>query len=170
VIAYKKLSVDFQRRVIQTIQKELNVRVVLLGGPEDSQRNLQIGEGLAVVQSSTTAGLRDGLVSVAACDLILTGDSLGMHMAIAQKKQVVAWFGPTCAQEIDLYDRGEKILSKAPCAPCWKRLCDNQTMCYDQVSLIEVIAALKRGFSQCQNPNANLAMSSFKPRFSEIYS
>ncbi len=168
VIAYKKLSIEFQRQVIQTIQNELNVSLVLLGGPEDSERNLQIGEGLSVIQSSTTAGLRDGLVSVAACDLILTGDSLGMHMAIAQKKHVVAWFGPTCAQEIDLYDRGEKILTKAPCAPCWKRLCDKQTMCYDQVSLSEIIEALKRGFNQCQSTVQPMFLS--KLPFSEICS
>jgi heptosyltransferase-2 len=155
VIAYKKLTVEFQRRIIQSIQNILNVSIVLLGGPEDTERNLQIGDGLPVIQSPTTAGLRDGLVSVAACDLILTGDSLGMHLAIAQKKQVVAWFGPTCAQEIDLYDRGEKILSQAPCAPCWKRLCDQPRMCYDQVSLVEVMDALQRGFSQCQQTSSS---------------
>jgi heptosyltransferase-2 len=164
VIPYKKLSIDFQRRVIQTIQKELDVAIVLLGGPEDTERNQQIAEGLDVIQSSTTAGLRDGLISVAACDLVLTGDSLGMHMAIAQEKHTIAWFGPTCAQEIDLYDRGEKIISKAPCAPCWKRVCDKQTMCYDQVSILEVLEALKRGFNQC------LPMSLSKQPSSEICS
>lgn len=160
VIPYKKLSVEFQRQLIQTIQKELNVSIVLLGGPEDSERNQQIGQDLAVIQSATDRGLRDGLVSVAACDMVLTGDSLGMHMAIAQKKQVIAWFGPTCAQEIDLYDRGEKILSKAACAPCWKRLCDKQTLCYDQVSLNEVLEALKRGISQCQSTSLSKQLSS----------
>lgn len=172
VIPYKKLSVEFQRQIIQTIQNELNVSVVLLGGPEDTERNQQIAEGLSVILSSTTSGLRDGLVSVAACDMVLTGDSLGMHMAIALKKHVVAWFGPTCAQEIDLYERGEKILTKAPCAPCWKRLCDKQTLCYDQVSLSDVIGALKRGFVQChyQAQVKDLPMFSSKPPFSEICS
>ncbi|MGZ3744705.1 MAG: glycosyltransferase family 9 protein [Pseudobdellovibrionaceae bacterium] len=164
VIAYKKLSVEFQRQIIQTIKKEWDVSVVLLGGPEDSERNLQIGEGLALIQSSTTSGLREGLLSVAACDLVLTGDSLGMHLAISQKKYVVAWFGPTCAQEIDLYDRGEKILSHASCGPCWKRLCDKPTMCYDQVSSVEILNALKRGLSQCQPTFL------FKQPFSEICS
>lgn len=172
VIPYKKLTVEFQRQIIQTIQKELNVSIVLLGGPEDTERNQQIAAGLPVIQSSTTSGLRDGLVSVAACDMVLTGDSLGMHMAIALKKHVIAWFGPTCAQEIDLYERGEKILTKAPCAPCWKRLCDKQTLCYDQVSLSDVIGALKRGIIQCQFQAQvqDLPMFSSKPPFSEICS
>lgn len=149
-IPYKKLSISYHRELIQEIKRRWNVNVILLGGHEDSDRNLKIGEGLPVHQSETKSGLRDGLVSVAACDIVVTGDSLGLHMAISQKKHVVAWFGPTCAQEIDLYDRGEKIVTKASCAPCWKRLCHQNTMCYDQVSLVELIAAIKRGFDLCQ--------------------
>lgn len=149
VIPYKKLSVDFQRQVIAAIQEEIpHAEVVLLGGPEDTLRNREIAQGLDVISTATESGLRDGLVSVAACDVILTGDSLGMHMAISQKVQTVAWFGPTCAHEIDLYDRGAAILSKSSCSPCWKRSCERSVMCYDQVSLEEVLNALK---SCCSN-------------------
>lgn len=165
VIPYKKLSVEFHRQLIQKIHQEFpDIRIVLLGGPEDRDRNEKIGRDLPVHQSPTLNGLRDGFLSVAACDVVLTGDSLGMHMAIALKKYVVAWFGPTCAHEIDLYGRGEKILSKAPCAPCWKRVCDQPTMCYDLVPIHDVMEALKRGFNQC------LSMSSSKPPSLEICS
>ena len=34
-----------------------------------------------------------------------------MHMAIALRKHAVAWFGPTSAPEIDLYNRGVKLVS-----------------------------------------------------------
>lgn len=144
VIAYKKLSVEFQRQIILKIETEIpQAQVVLLGGPEDTVRNREISLGLDVISSATESGLRDGLISVAACDMVLTGDSLGMHMAISQKLPTVAWFGPTCAHEIDLYDRGAAILSKSSCTPCWKRSCDRPIMCYDQVSLEEVLHALK---------------------------
>lgn len=144
VIQYKKLSVQTHRELIGKIQQEIpEARIVLLGGPEDTLRNDAIAAGLDVVRSATESGLRDGLVSVSACDVVVTGDSLGMHMAISQAKQVVAWFGPTCAQEIDLYDRGLKILSQSPCSPCWKRTCEKSIMCYDQVSLKELMDAIK---------------------------
>lgn len=149
VIAAKKLSISMHREIIQNLLNNYSsqIEIVLLGGPEDTQRNQEISKGLNVISSSTDLGLRDGLVSVAACDVVLTGDSLGMHMAISQKKYVVAWFGPTCAQEIELYGRGEKILTQAACAPCWKRSCSNEKMCYDQVSIDEVMSALARGIS-----------------------
>jgi heptosyltransferase-2 len=149
VIAYKKLTVEMHRDLIRQIQTDLpNYKIVLLGGPEDTERNQRISYGLDVINSATESGLRDGLVSIAACDIVVTGDSLGMHMAISQRKEVVAWFGATCEQEIDLYDRGFKVLSKSACSPCWKRTCEKSVMCYDQVSLKELMDAIK---SCCTN-------------------
>lgn len=144
-IPAKKLTVQFHRIIVQKLIELGYHNIVLLGGPEDTERNMQIADGINVIQSPTTLGLRDGLVSVDACDIILTGDSLGMHLAIARKKYVVAWFGPTCAHEIDLFDRGQSLMTKAECAPCWKRTCSKEIMCYDQVDLNEVITAIQKG-------------------------
>ena len=144
-IAYKKMTVDQHRKLIQQLMMIPKVSVVLLGGPEDRVRNEQIGYGLPVIQSPTNYGLRDGLCSVEACDVVVSGDSLGMHMGIALKKWVVAWFGPTCSHEIELYDRGVKVLANVECSPCWKRLCVKERMCYDQVDLKEVVSGVKKG-------------------------
>lgn len=156
VIAAKKLSVEYQRNLIKKLQQTGYKNIVLLGGPEDTLRNSQIAEGLDVVNSPTQQGLRNGLVSVAACDLVITGDSLGMHMAISQEKFVIAWFGPTCAQEIELYDNGVKILSKATCSPCWKRSCGMTTMCYDQVDINSFMTAVEVGAKRWQQQNPAL--------------
>lgn len=161
-IPYKKLTVQGHRQLIRQLQKLGEIQIVLLGGPEDSQRNADIAAGLRVIQSETKAGLRDGLVSVQACDIIISGDSLGMHMAIALKKWVVAWFGPTCAHEIDLYDRGVKVLSKAKCQPCWRRTCHNTPMCYDLVDNQEILHGVQKGLEWLT--------SSFKQPSSEISS
>lgn len=141
----KKWTVEFHREILGRLVESGWRNLVLLGGPEDEERNRRIGEGLPVLQSPTRAGLRDGLVSIDACDLVVTGDSLGMHLAIARKKFVVAWFGPSCAQEIDLFDRGVKLRTALECSPCWKRNCSNQRMCYDHVRADEVISALAEG-------------------------
>jgi heptosyltransferase-2 len=68
-----------------------------------------------------------------------------MHMAIALKKWVIAWFGPTCSHEIDLYGRGVAIETKAPCSPCWKRECHKPLMCYDQVNFDEISKGVSLG-------------------------
>ncbi len=147
-IQAKKLSVQGTRELITRILHDTRFAgssIVLLGGPEDTERNEQIAKNLPVISSPTHKGLRDGLASVEACDVIFSGDSLGMHMGIGLKKWVVAWFGPTCAQEIDLYGRGVKIMTAARCSPCWKRVCGEPVMCYDQVDFTHVLNALYEG-------------------------
>lgn len=144
-IPYKKWTVEYHRKVITELLAKGFKNIVLLGGPEDIERNQKIAQGLPVILSPMDQGLRDGLVSVAACDIVITGDSLGMHMAISQKKFVVAWFGPTVSQEIELYGRGVKLNSPLSCSPCWKRICTKTEMCYDQIDLSQVIRAVKMG-------------------------
>lgn len=142
-IPHKKLTIEKHRELASRLI-ESGHRVVLLGGREDAVRNQRIAHGLDVIQSPTDAGLRDGIVSIAACDVVVTGDSLGMHLAIALEKWTVAWFGPTCSHEIDLFDRGEAVLTEASCSPCWKRSCERTPMCYDLVSIDRLVAAVER--------------------------
>ncbi|CAN5426880.1 hypothetical protein BH10BDE1_BH10BDE1_04670 [soil metagenome] len=152
-IAAKKLSVAGHVELIETLAGNFSKNsagnsIVLLGGREDTMRNQTIASrararGLSVIESSTDQGLRDGMISVAACDVVVTGDSLGMHMALGFSKAVVAWFGPTCAHEIDLYG-GISVLTSSACAPCWKRSCDKAVMCYDQVDFSKMADAVEK--------------------------
>lgn len=48
---------------------------------------------------------------VASCKTLITCDSLGMHLAIAYKLNIVALFGPTPNQEVYLYDKGIKLVA-----------------------------------------------------------
>ena len=170
VIQAKKWTVEFQRSLIREWRSQGIKNIVLLGGAEDSERNRLIGEGLSVVQSPTESGLRDGLISVESCDIVVSGDSLGMHLAIARKKYVVAWFGPTCAHEIDLFNRGVKLLTQLECGPCWKRVCEKPVMCYDQVSFTQIKVALDKGINQWQaKQHQPHQILSFKPPSSEIF-
>lgn len=154
-LPYKKMSIEKNVELVRAIHQNFDVSVVLLGGPEDTERNQKIAEQCDAIASPTTKGIRDGLSSVAACDLVFSGDSLGMHMAIALRKKTIAWFGSTCAHEIDLFDRGEKILAKVPCGPCWKRSCDRQEMCHENVSLKSILQAVSRqlGYEPSQTFN-----------------
>ena len=132
---YKKLPLAVLADAIRAVATDLDEPVLLLGGPEDTERNATLAQALGplVEPTPTTEGLRRGLAEIDRCDVVVTGDSLGMHMAIGLGKHVVAWFGPTCPQEIDLYDRGIKLLAEVGCAPCWKKRCDNDPMCHDRV-------------------------------------
>ena len=67
-----------------------------------------------------------------------------MHIAIALKKHVVAFFGPTCEQEIDLYGRGEKIVTDYSCSPCYLKKCNIDPTCMEAMKSSTVINAIIR--------------------------
>ncbi|MCK6596589.1 MAG: hypothetical protein L6Q33_15445, partial [Bacteriovoracaceae bacterium] len=144
IIPYKKLTVEKHLDLIKEISQNFPyLQIVLLGGREDLERNNAIKNSIKdVIQSDNLSGLRDGMISVNACDIVISGDSLGMHLGIAFKKFTIAWFGPTCEQEIDLFDLGVKIKTTLDCAPCWKRSCSQEKMCYDHVELEHFIKAV----------------------------
>lgn len=70
------------------------------------------------------------------CRLIVTADSLGLHLALALKKRVVALFGPTSHHEIWFYDLGSFLLPRAPygCVPCFRPHCDKERQCMAYIS------------------------------------
>ncbi len=74
------------------------------------------------------------------CRLIVTNDSLGMHLAIALKKKIVALFGPSSSREVCFYERGVKLLPKAPynCVPCLKSECFQEKNCMEFIKPEEV--------------------------------
>ncbi|MEI8024766.1 MAG: lipopolysaccharide heptosyltransferase family protein [Pseudomonadota bacterium] len=135
---YKKFTVE---RGVQVISEWRNrfpdYAVALLGGPEDTSRQESMKsfflDDPMVVNTPTEDGLRSGILWMDTADVVLSGCSLGMHIAIGLKKKVVAWFGVSCIQEVDLYDRGVKIQSDVTCSPCWKKSCTNEPKCFDKV-------------------------------------
>jgi len=65
------------------------------------------------------------------CRLIITNDSLGLHISIALKKKIVALFGPTSEKEVCLFDQGEAVrpFKKLKCMPCFETVCKYGKTC-----------------------------------------
>ena len=120
---------------------DLGKNVVLLGGPREDADKCWIVDQLDGRVHTTPSDLSETqfCALVKKCDVVLTGDTLAMHVAIAMNTAVLAIFGPTCPQEIELYSLGEKIISTHPCVPCYKRSCDISPNCMDVISIDEVI-------------------------------
>ena len=153
----KKLTIDQHLKLIEMFSEDVKFKMLLLGGREDTERNGQIysaavernlGLKTRLFNTPSTEGIRKGTVYENAADIIITGDSYGMHLAIALKKYVLAWFGVTCWTEIDLYDRGEKFTPDGLfCSPCWKKDCPYDLECIKMVDL-EKIHATSIRFAQ----------------------
>ncbi len=145
---YKKFTVERAVETIREWRKNFpEWGIALLGGPEDTDRQKQMKEHFAddpfVINTPTTDGLRSGVLWMDTTEIVLSGCSLGLHIALGLKKAVICWFGVSCIQEIDVYDRGVKIQAAVSCSPCWKKACDMPVKCYDQVSPAEIMSATR---------------------------
>jgi len=126
---------------------------LLLGGPAEEARNAAIcraTEGQAVFDPGCHNPVRHFAALLGGCDVVVTGDTLAMHLALALKRRTVVIFGPTSAPEIELYGLGEKVIPDMTCLSCYKNACDFVPNCMDLVSTDMVASAVKRQLAACE--------------------
>jgi heptosyltransferase-2 len=137
VFATKKWTEEGYARLADRFAVELGAKVLLLGGPSERERNDRIAVAArhSPCDTGTDHSIRRFSGIVGNCDLLVTGDTLAMHIAIALKVPVLAILGPTCHQEIELYGRGSMIVSDFDCSPCYLGVCPRETTCMDAISV-----------------------------------
>ena len=143
---YKKLTEEKTAELALQLQQAFGAKVILFGGPEEMERNKKIMHltGNKVID----AGCHHSLLAFAAlldlCSILISSDSLAMHIGIALKKQVIAFFGPTPSAEIELYGRGAKLIGHVPCIVCYLSDCDVRPTCMDTITPKEIIEQVKQ--------------------------
>jgi ADP-heptose:LPS heptosyltransferase len=143
VFANKIWSREQFKQVIQRIQSRSECAVALFGGPDEHERNAWLAEQCpGVINTGTNHSEPAFAALLARCHALLSGDTMAMHVAIAFEVPVVALFGPTCEQEIDLFGRGEKVCTSLGCAPCYRRTCDVSPNCMEVLDVERVVDAL----------------------------
>ncbi len=138
----KKMTIKQHINLIEKLLRLEKFKIVLLGGPEDTERNNEIYSHFVgkIINTPTNLGVRRGACFEDISNLIITGDSFGMHLGIALKKYIIVWFGVSCWTEIDLYDRGIKIYQENLfCSPCWKKVCPYNLECIQMIDLNKII-------------------------------
>lgn len=138
----KKMTIEQHIFLIDKLLSFNKFKIILVGGPEDTERNEKIASRFLgrIINTPTSLGLRKGAIFENLADVIITGDSFGMHMAIALKKYVIAWFGLSCWTEIELYGRGVKLFpDNLECSPCWKKSCPYNLECVQMIDLDRMI-------------------------------
>ncbi|MEM7311474.1 MAG: glycosyltransferase family 9 protein [Planctomycetota bacterium] len=142
----KRLSEEGTAALVGLLHRRLGggASFLLLGGPEEAERNAAIAARVAGMRADAgpihlvDAGTDNpmtrfgGLVDL--LDLLVTSDSLAMHVAIARRVPVVAFFAPTSAAEIELYGRGERVVSTAPDYCSYRPDADNSSITPERIA------------------------------------
>lgn len=132
-------------KLIHYLNSGLKANVFLLGGIKERVINhyLEKKSTHKVYNTGSDNSLSEFAGFISLMDIVTSSDSLGMHLAIALKKKVIALFGPTCPHEIDLYGRGAKIFAGVSCSPCYKQTCSDGK-CMEKITAEQVFEAIKK--------------------------
>jgi len=145
----KKMTIEQHIYLIEKLLDKRKYKIALFGGPEDEVRNKIIFRNFSnkIINTPVNEGVRKGACYESIADVVITGDSFGMHLAIALKKYVIAWFGVSCWSEIDLYNRGIKLFQKdLHCSPCWKMECPYNLECIQMIDLNGIVSEVGNYF------------------------
>jgi heptosyltransferase-2 len=124
--------------------------ILLYGGPEERDFMPALAKKLKglCLATGTENNLRQFASLVDLCDVLVSGDTLALHIGIALQKRLVAYFGPTSDAEIDVYGSGEKVMPIAPCQCYYQNQCTAKTSCMDNLKEKDMLAAVLRQLKQ----------------------
>ena len=89
--------------------------------------------------------------------VLVTNDSLGLHIAHALGKKIVALFGPTIAKEVYIKEGAKLLPEPIPdCQPCLSTVCERSRSCLYDISPLRVFEAVNRVFDSSQTKGAVL--------------
>lgn len=112
-----------------------NIVIYLLGSRDDASIGNRIPiymAGKVVPFYAATRGFRDGVAAISQMDLVIGGDSSGMHIAAAFGKSMIGLFGAFLGDlRLRYYKNAIAFNSVIKCSPCFMHgntSCDNSDM------------------------------------------
>lgn len=142
----KRWREDGYLELVEHLARKHRVQFVLLGGPEERERHQRLlsRSRVPLFDSGCDNPVRQFAAIVAACNLVVCGDTLAMHLSLALSRRTIVLFGPTSAAEIEMYGLGEKVIPRMDCLACYKTSCDFAPNCMDLITTNMVEAAIER--------------------------
>ncbi|MBT8392594.1 MAG: glycosyltransferase family 9 protein, partial [Ignavibacteria bacterium] len=112
-----------------------NYNLLLLGGQDEKTLMARL---CRKYQFLINTGYNNSLVEFAAivnlCDIIITADTLALHIGTALNKKIIALFGPTSISEINLFGCGIKITAPDDCKCYYNKSCSEEVSCMEKIT------------------------------------
>ncbi|NUP46305.1 MAG: glycosyltransferase family 9 protein [Catenulispora sp.] len=125
-------------------------QLAILGGPTDRQacealvRHLQLRGVPEAMVAYAPLSLQEAAALPGVCDVVVTGDSFGFHLALAHQRPTVLLLGPSNGAEVipKHVDNVTALRSTLPCSPCAHQVaCGGVGGCMDTIDPAAVIKA-----------------------------
>jgi len=141
---YKSWGEDQTAALAAELHQKFGVGVVILGGERERDRNQRIKK--MAFDSCTVAppdwDIKCFSALIGQCEVVITSDSLALHLAVANRVPAVGFFGPTSAAEIDIFDCGTKVVTGLSCRCCYLSSCDVRPHCMESIMVNDLLEAV----------------------------
>lgn len=141
----------FQAVIRSWLRNHADSEVLLLGSQGEREKVSAVAAGLpgGVHNLAGRLSLRQTIILLASCRLLICNDSGLMHIASSLGVPLLAIFGPTEHQKTSPLAGANRLLYHgADCAPCLHRDCPTDHRCMTAVSCEEVLAAAEALWNQ----------------------
>ena len=131
--------------LIDSLDRQFDGSIILLGGRDEEERIrlLQERTDVRVLSSGTENSLREFMAIVGLCDVVVTGDTMALHIALGLGKNAVALFGPTSEAEIETYGRAAKLIPDIACLCCYRETCNITPDCMELLTPERVLDSIE---------------------------
>ena len=160
----KNLNIQKTVELIHKVHDTFKPKIILFGGQAEHARNEEIiaKSNVPIIYAGCGNNLKEFPAMISVCNLFITTDTLGLHLALALKRKTIVLMGPTSNSEIDTYDLGPKIIADSDCLCCYNPSCKSM----DSINIESVIQSTKQLLDQkvsiiitsFNEPTVNLAI------------
>lgn len=117
---------------------------LLLGGEQEVEKNRELHRRTGAIFTEPTS-LRRFFGVMNLCDIIVTGVTMGLHIAIGLKKRVIVMNNIFNPHEFELYGRGEIVSPAVECTCYYRPVCTNSDYrCMEHLSVDTIYDAVMR--------------------------
>lgn len=132
----KSLSLTKGISLIEKLLTHLDIYIFILGGEEDKENNKKLLEsfrGKERIKMIEPRSLEEFAAIIKNLDLLVSSDTLALHLAIAQRIKNVSYYSPTSAAEIDTFGFGEKVISTAKDYCSYNKITDTSSITVEKI-------------------------------------
>lgn len=141
---FKKWRKDGYIQLIKKLSEKYNCAFLLFGGKNEIELNKELSKAAKnVIDTGCDNSLRSFASYIDLCDVLVTGDTLALHVATALEVSSVCIFGPTSNAEIEDYGLIKKVYPDMDCLVCYKNTCDFKPNCMELVTSELVLKEVK---------------------------
>lgn len=132
----KALNTDEAKKLIKILTENKNNFLLILGGREDYEKNkflIKEFEKENNIFLIKPVEILEFAAIIKNLDILITSDTLALHLAIAQEIQTISYYAPTSAVEIDTFGKGNKIVSDKDDYCTYKPFVDNSSITAEKI-------------------------------------